>query len=163
MRKASKKNCDSDITYIRNIFAFLTVWLNPIKIDAKLGRYRHPCVANWVYFMWDTMMPPALKQFINQEEIRAKLEWKIKEKSALKKVYEFLANANIDDKLKQLIRVNHQFYRFLYSTRVHTVYMNIAKRHIQERFMETYNEWQSVAHGRWLGQQMNNPLMPQLQ
>ena len=108
-------------------------------------------------------MPPALKQFINQEEIRAKLEWKINEKSALKKVYEFLANANIDDKLKQLIRVNHQFYRFLYSTRVHTVYMNITKRHIQERFVETYNEWQSVAHGRWLDQQMNNPLMPQLQ
>ena len=95
--KASKKEWDSDITYIRNIFAFLTVWLNPIRIDAKLRRYSHPYAANWVYFMWDTMMPPALKQFINQEDIRSKLEWKIKENTTLNKVHEFLANANIDD------------------------------------------------------------------
>ena len=90
--------------------------------------------------MWDTMMSPALKQFINQEDVRAKLEWKIKENTALNKVHEFLANANIDEQLKQLIRVNHQFYRFLYSTCVHNIYMNVTKMHIQERFMETYNE-----------------------
>ena len=161
--KASKKEWDSDITYIRNIFAFLTVWLNPIRIDAKLRRYSHPYAANWVYFMWDTMMPPALKQFINQEDIRSKLEWKIKENTTLNKVHEFLANANTDEQLKQLIGVNHQFYRFLHSTCVHTIYMNVNEMHIQERFVETYNEWQSVAHGGWLGQQMNNPLMPKLQ
>ena len=69
MEKANKKDWDSDITYIRNIFALLTVWLNPIRIDAKLGRYSHPYAANWVYFMWDTMIPSVLKQFINQEDI----------------------------------------------------------------------------------------------
>ena len=74
MGKASKKDWDSDINYIRNIFAFLTVWLNPTRIDAKLDRYSHTYAANCVYFMWDTMMPSALKQFINQEDIRAKLE-----------------------------------------------------------------------------------------
>ena len=100
MGKASKKDCDSDITYIKNIYAFLTVLLNPIRIDTKLGRYSHLYAGNWVYFMWDTMMPSALKQFINQEDIRAKLEWKIKENTALNKVHEFLANANIDEQLK---------------------------------------------------------------
>ena len=100
MGKASKKDWDSDINYIRNIFAFLTVWLNPIRIDAKLDRYSHTYAENCVYFMWDTMMPSALKQFINQEDIRAKLEWKIKENTALNKVHEFLANANIDEQLK---------------------------------------------------------------
>ena len=78
MRKASKKNCDSDITYIRNIFAFLTVWLNPIKIDAKLGRYRHPYIANWVYFMWDTMMLPALKQFITKKKFEQNWNGKLR-------------------------------------------------------------------------------------
>ena len=120
MGKASKNDWDSDITYIRNIFAFLIVWLNPIRTDAKLGRYSHPYTANWVYFMCDTMMPPALKQLINQEDVRAKLEWKIKENSAFNKVHEFLANANIGEQIKQLIRVIHQFYRFLYLTCVHT-------------------------------------------
>ena len=163
MGKASKKEWDRDITYIRNIFAFLTVLLNPIRMDAKLNRYSHPYIANWVYFMCNTMMPPALKQLTNQEGIRAKLEWKIKENSAFNKVHEFLANANIGEQLKQLIRVNRQFYRFLYSTCVHTIYMNVTKIHIRERFVETYNEWQSVAYGGWLGQQMKNPLMPQLQ
>ena len=74
MGKTSKKYRDSDITYIRNIFVFLTDCLNPLRIDVKLGRYSHPYDANWAYFMWDTVMPPALKQFINQEYIRAKLE-----------------------------------------------------------------------------------------
>ena len=113
--------------------------------------------------MWDTMMLSALKKFINQEDIRAKLEWKIKENTALNKVHEFLLNGNIDEQLKQLIWINHKFYRFLYSACVRTVYMNVTEMHIQERFVETYNEWQSVAYGGWLGQQMNNPLMPQLQ
>ena len=39
MGKTCKKNWDSDIPYIRNVFAFLTVWLNPIRIDAKLGGF----------------------------------------------------------------------------------------------------------------------------
>ena len=61
MGKVSKKDWGSDITYITNIFAFLTLWLNPIRIDTKLGRYSHPYAANWVFFMWDTIMLPALK------------------------------------------------------------------------------------------------------
>ena len=109
------------------------------------------------------MMPPALKHFTNQEDMRAKLKWKIKENIALNKVHKILTNANTDEQLKQLIRVNHQFYRFLNSMCLHTIYMNVTKIHIQERFMEKYSKWQSAPNGGWLGQQMNNSLMPQLQ
>ena len=47
MGKACKRDWDSDIPYIRNIFAFLTVWLNPIRIDAKLGSFCNPVAAQW--------------------------------------------------------------------------------------------------------------------
>ena len=87
------------------------------------------------------MMSTALKQFINQEDIRAKLEWKIKENTTLNKVHEFLANANIDEQLKQLIKVNHQFYKFLYSTCVHTIYMSVNEIHIQKRL------WRRITNG----------------
>ena len=30
--------------------------------------------------------------------------------------------------------------------------MNVTEMYIQERFLETYNEWQSVAYSEWLGQ-----------
>ena len=75
MGKASKKDWDTDMAYIRNVFAYLTVWLNPIRIEAKLGRYTHPLAAGWVLYMWDTMMPRALNELIKQEDIRSKLEW----------------------------------------------------------------------------------------
>ena len=84
-------------------------------------------------------------------------------KHRFEQIHEFLANANIDKQLKQVIKVNYQFYRFLYLTCEHTIYMNVTEMHIQERFVETYNKWQSAAHGGWLSQQMNNPLMPQVQ
>ena len=51
MGKVSKKDWDSDITYIRNIFPFLTVWLNPTRIDARHGRYSHSYTTSWIYFM----------------------------------------------------------------------------------------------------------------
>ena len=51
MGKLCKKSWDSDIPYIHNIFTFLTVWLNLIKIDAKLGLFCNPVAAQWVYYM----------------------------------------------------------------------------------------------------------------
>ena len=75
MGKASKKDWDTAIAYIRNVFSYLTVWLNPIRTKAKLQRYTHPLTAGWVLYIWDTMMPRALNEFINQEDIRSKLEW----------------------------------------------------------------------------------------
>ena len=52
MGKVSKKDWERDITYIRkNIFPFLTVWLNPTRIDTKHGSYSHPYTTSWIYFM----------------------------------------------------------------------------------------------------------------
>ena len=45
MGKACRKNWDSDIPYIPNIFVFLTAWVNPIRIDAKLGSFCNPVAA----------------------------------------------------------------------------------------------------------------------
>ena len=49
MGKASKKDWDTDIAYITNIFAFLTGWLNLIRIDAKLGQFIHRNAVNWAH------------------------------------------------------------------------------------------------------------------
>ena len=52
MGKVSKKDWESDIIYIRkNIFPFLTVWLNPTRIDTKHSSYSHPYTTSWIYFM----------------------------------------------------------------------------------------------------------------
>ena len=154
--KASKKDWDTDIAYIRNVFAYLTLWLNPIRIKAKLGKFTHPLAAGWVLYMWDTMMPRTLNEFIKQEDIRSKLEWQIKKSTALNKVHKFLAGANIDKRLQNLIRLNHNFYRFMYSTCVNIIYMNMKEVQIQERYVEGYSNWQAMGQGSWIGQPMNN-------
>ena len=70
---------------------------------------------------------------IHQEDIRSKLEWQVKENTALNKVHKFLAGANIDKSLQNLIRLNYNFYRFMYSTCVNIIYMNTKEVQIQER------------------------------
>ena len=161
MGKASKKVWDTDITYSSNIFAYLTVWLNPIRIEAKLGRYTHPPAAGWVLCMWDTMMPRALNEFIKQEDVRSKLEWQIKENATLNKVHKFLAGANIDENLQKLICVNHNFYRFMCSTCVNIIYMNTEEVKIQERSFEGYSNLQATPQVGWISQPMNNNYVPQ--
>ena len=101
-------------------------------------------------------MPRALNKFIKQEDIRSKLEWQIKENSALNKVHEFLAGAKIDESLQNLIRLNPNFYRFMYSTCVNIVYMNRKEVQIQERYVKVYSNWQAKAQGGWIGQPINN-------
>ena len=56
MGKASEKDWDTDIAYIRNVFAYLLVWLNPIRIEAKVRMFAHQNLRNWIHFLWDTMM-----------------------------------------------------------------------------------------------------------
>ena len=80
-----------------------------------MGRYTYPLIAGWVLYIWDLMMPKALKEFIKQENTRLRLEWQIKENTALNKVYKFLAGANIDKSLQNFICLNYNFYRFMYS------------------------------------------------
>ena len=41
MGKVCKKDWDTDIAYIRNVFAFVAVWINPLRIEAKIGMFAH--------------------------------------------------------------------------------------------------------------------------
>ena len=161
MGKASKKDWDTDIAYIRNVFAYLTVCLNPTRIEAKLGRYTQPLAAGWVLYMWDTMILRALNEFIKQEDIRSKLEWQIKENTALNKVYEFLAGANIDESLQNFTRLNHNFCRFMHSTCVNIIFMNTKEVQILEQCVEGYSNSQETTQGGWICQPMSNNYVPQ--
>ena len=64
MGKAIKRDWGSDIAYLQNVFASLLVWINPIQIQAKVGEHTHHSLVNWINFMWDTMMPKTLDDFI---------------------------------------------------------------------------------------------------
>ena len=99
MGKACKKNWDSDIPYIGNVCAFLTVWLTLIRTDAKLGSFCTPVAAQSVYYMWSTMMPAALNEYVSRVKVRRDLRWKIKEDTALNEVHDFIKNVSIDQEL----------------------------------------------------------------
>ena len=90
MGKAIKKDWDTDISHVRNLFTYLLVWINPIRIQEKVGEHAHQLLVNWIYFMWETMMPKALNEFIRREDVRRKTEWHVKENTALNIVHNFL-------------------------------------------------------------------------
>ena len=115
MGKACKKDWDMDIAYICNVFAFIAVWINPLRIEAKIGMFAHQNLCQWIYFMWDTMIPRALQDFIKTDQIRRKLEWDIKENTALNLIQDFLSDGHLDLEVQRLIRLNHTFYKFIFS------------------------------------------------
>ena len=55
------------------------------------------------------MMPKALNDFIKQEDVRRKIEWGIKENTALNIVHDFLKDGHLDKEMQSLIRMNHNF------------------------------------------------------
>ena len=77
------------MAYIRKVFAYQTVLLNPIRIEVKIGKYVNICMASWILFMLGHMMPKALNDIIKKEEVRAKLEWQVKESTTLHLVHNF--------------------------------------------------------------------------
>ena len=100
--------------------------------------------------MWDTMILKALNDFIKWEDVQRKIEWDIKENTALNIVHNFLKDGHLDEEMQSLIWMNHNFYRFIYSTMIHIIYLNTKEIHIQECFLEKYNERERNAHGGWL-------------
>ena len=150
MGKACKKNWDSDILFIRNIFAFLTVWLNPTGIDTKQESFCNPVATQCVYYMWSTMMPAALNEYILREKVRRDLGWKIKENTALNEVHDFIEKASIDQELILHIRTNHQIYRFSYSTLINMIYYFVNEEPIQNQFIQGFTMWQANTQGGWL-------------
>ena len=151
MGKACKKNWDIDIPYIRNIFAFLTVWLNPIRIDAKLESFSKLVAAQCLYYIWSTMSA-ALNEYILRENVWRDPGWTIKENTALNKVQDFIEKANIDQKLILYIGTNHQTYRFIYLTLINTIYYFVKEEPMQNQFIQGFTAWQANAQGGWLSQ-----------
>ena len=150
MGKACKKDWDTDIAYIRNVFAFIVVWINPLRIEAKISMFAHQNLCQWIYFMWDTMIPRALQDFIKTDQIRRKLEWDIKENTALNLIQDLLSDGHLDLEMKRLIRLNHTFYKFIFSTASNVIYHNLKEIQTQESFVRAFNEWQSTTPGGWL-------------
>lgn len=108
------------------------------------------------------MMSVVLNEYIRRENVRLQLEWRIKENAALNTIHEFFSTTNIDESLKELIRLNHQYYRFLYSMCVNMIYMSVYEMPIQEQYWEAFNNWQTVAKGGWIRQSMLQfPPLPQ--
>ena len=105
MGKGSEKGWDLDMAYIHSVFAYLTVWLNPIRIKAKFGKYVNICMVSWILFMWDQIMPKALNEFIKKEEVRAKLKWQVKDNTALNFIHNFLKDGHLHAELRTLIRL----------------------------------------------------------
>ena len=60
-------------------------------------------MVSWILFMWDQIMPKALNEFIKKEEVRAKLEWQVKDNTALNFVHNFLKDGHLHAELRTLI------------------------------------------------------------
>ena len=152
MGKACKKDWDTDIAYIRNVFAFIAVWINPLRIEAKIGMFAHQNLCQWIYFMWDTMIPRALQDFIKTDQIHKKLEWDIKENTTLNLIQDFLSDGHLDLEMQRLTRLNHTFYKFIFSTVSNVIYHNLKEIKTLESFVRAFNEWQSTTSRGWLPQ-----------
>ena len=84
-------------------------------------------------------MPRALNEFI-KKGVRGKLEWEVKENTALNLVHNFLKDGHLDAELGTLIRLNHNFFRFIYSSVINAICFNTKEVDIQERFVSQFNE-----------------------
>ena len=82
--------------------------------------------------MWDTMIPRAFQDFIKTDQIRRKLEWDIKENTALNLIQDFLIEGHLDLEMQRLIRLNHTFYKFIFSTASNIIYHNLKEIQTQE-------------------------------
>ena len=95
---------------------------------------------------------------LKKEGVRAKLEWQVKENTALNLVQNFLKDRHLDSELLTLIRLNHNFYRFIYSSVIKVICFNTKEVNIQERFVSQFNEWQAKAAGGWISPPVNSYL-----
>ena len=135
--KKKQKNCKEDIAYIRNLFALLTVWIKPIRLDSKLGEFRHETLSNWILFKWDRMMPKDLESFIKKHGIFKKLDQlPLKETFAINLILKFMDDRHFDQEMMSLVVVNHNSYRLIFSTVCKIIYFHRSKCHIQNIFVD---------------------------
>ena len=142
MERVSTKNWGEGIAYIRNLFALSTVWINPIRLDSKLGQWKHETLTNWIIFMWETMMPKDLASYIRQPAIFEKLDQlRQKENSAINLVLKYMDDGHLDEEIKLLITVNYNFYRLVFSNTCYIIYFNTSECCILKKFIGNYESW----------------------
>ena len=91
--------------------------------------------------MSETMMPKDLATFIETKEMFVKLDkLELMENSAINAVLSHLEDGHLDEELVSLIKLNRNFYRFLYSTVINTIYFNSKECHIQVNFVIDYEK-----------------------
>ena len=66
----------------------------------------------------------SLERVYQARRCSKKTEWDIKENTALNIVHDFLKDGYLDEDMQSLIRMNHNFYRFIYSTTINIIYFN---------------------------------------
>ena len=105
--------------------------------------------------MWDSMIPRAMQEFIKTNQIRRKLEWDIKENGTFNLIQDFLSDGHLDFEMQRLIRLNHTFYKFIFSTASQGPQRSQQPSQWQRntnagKFVRAFKEWQSTALGGWL-------------
>ena len=65
-------------------------------------------------------------------------------------IQDFLSDGHLDLEMQRLIRLNHTFCKFIFSTASNVIYHNLKEIQTQESFVRAFNEWQSKAPGGWL-------------
>ena len=99
--RANKKNLGEDIACIRNIIALLIVWINPIRLDSKLGKWKSNALYEWITFMWEKMIPRDPASYICLPGIFKKLDQlRVKENSAINLVLKYMEDGHLDDEMK---------------------------------------------------------------
>ena len=132
MGRANKKNWGEDIAYIRNLLALLTVWINPILLDSKLGKCKHNTLNEWIKCMWENYIRHTKKKL---DQLR------VKENSAINLVLKYMEDGHLDNKIKSLIAINHNFYRLIFSNASNMIYFNTSECHILNNFLGDFESW----------------------
>ena len=98
MGRANKKNLGEDIACIRNIIALLIVWINPIRLDSKLGKWKNNALGN-VYV--GEMIPRDPASYICLPGIFKKLDQlRVKENFAINLVLKYMEDGHLDNEMK---------------------------------------------------------------
>ena len=87
-------------------------------------------------------MTKDLPTFIETKEMFVKLgKLELMENSAINAVLNNLKDGHLDEELLSLIKLNHNFYSFLYSNVIKMIYFNTKECHIQVNFVKDYKKW----------------------
>ena len=84
-------------------------------------------------------MPQDLTSYIRLPSIFKKLDQlRVKEDSAINLVLKYMGDGHLDEKMKMLIAINHNFYRLVSSNACNIIY---SERYILNNFLSNFQSW----------------------